>query len=84
MADLPSTPGGITPMLIAVPAACAVLSIGRRTLWSLTINGAIPSYKLGRARRYDPDELRAWIRCGCPTHAGAGDEVRKWMEGGDE
>lgn len=70
-------------MLINVPAACRVLTIGRRKLWSLTICNAIPSRRIGRSVRYDPAELRAWIRAGCPTHACAANEVRESMEGGD-
>lgn len=84
MADLPNTPGGVAPMLIPVPAACALLSLGRRKLWSLTINGALPSRRIGRSVRYDPAELRAWIQSGCPTHAGAAKEVRDAMQEGDE
>lgn len=84
MADLPNTPGAVAPMLIPVPVACQVLAIGRRKLWSYTISNAIPSHRIGRSVRYDPSELRAWIDCGCPTHAGAADEVREWMRGGDE
>lgn len=84
MANLPNTPGAPPPLLINVRAACHVLTIGRRKLWSLTICNAIPSRRIGRSVRYDPAELRAWIDRGCPTYAGAADEVRESMKGGDE
>jgi hypothetical protein len=53
------------------------LSIGARRLWVLSNCRAIPSFKIGKSRRYCPNELRAWIRAGCPTEGGAGDRVRK-------
>lgn len=84
MASLPNTPGAMPPMLIDVRAACQTLAVGRRKLWSLTICNAIPSRRIGRSVRYDPAELRAWIQAGCPTHAGAADEVRDAMREGDE
>jgi hypothetical protein len=72
-----NTPTTTAPLLIDAEAACAMLSMGERRLWSLTNRRAIPSFKIGKSRRYCPDELRAWIRAGCPTEGGAGDRVRK-------
>ena len=63
--------------LIDAKAASALLSIGARRLWVLSNCRAIPSFKIGKSRRYCPNELRAWIRAGCPTEGGAGDRVRK-------
>ncbi len=54
-----------------------MLALGARTLWSLTKCGAIPSRHIGRAVRYCPDELRAWVGAGCPTDPGAADRIRK-------
>ncbi len=68
-----------TPLLIDAPATCKVLCMGERRLWVLSNCGAIPSHKIGKSRRYSPDELRAWVRAGCPTQAGAGDRIRKEM-----
>lgn len=65
------------PLLIDAKAASSLLSMGERRLWVLTNCRAIPSFKIGKSRRYSPDELRAWIRAGCPTEAGASDRVRK-------
>ena len=66
-----------TPLLINAKAAAAMLAIGARTLWTYTNCNAIPSRKIGRAVRYCPDDLRAWVAAGCPTDAGAADRVRK-------
>ena len=65
------------PLLINSKEACAILGIGLRKLWSLTNCNAIPSRKIGVMVRYSPIELAAWIELGCPTKAGAGDQVRK-------
>lgn len=69
-------------LLIDAKAAAAILAIGARTLWTYTNCRAIPSRKIGRAVRYCPDELRAWIAAGCPTDAGAADRVRTAMRTG--
>ena len=71
-----------TALLIDAKAAKTVLAIGARTLWTYTNCNAIPSRKIGRAVRYCPDELRAWIAAGCPTDAGAADGVRSAMQKG--
>ena len=63
-------------------AAAAMLALGARTLWSNTNCRAIPSRKIGRAVRYCPNELRAWVAAGCPTDAGAADGVRSAMRKG--
>lgn len=71
-----------TPLLISAKAAAAMLCIGPRTLWTLTNCGAIPSRKIGRAVRYCPDELRAWIDAGCPTEPGSADQIRQAIKRG--
>lgn len=65
------------PLLINSKDACVILGISPRKLWSLTNCNAIPSRKIGVMVRYSPAELAAWCECGCPTNAGAGDQVRK-------
>lgn len=65
------------PLLIDAKTARAMLSMGERRLWVLSNCRAIPSFKIGKSRRYCPDELAGWVRAGCPTEAGAGDRVRK-------
>lgn len=65
------------PLLIDAKAACSLLSMGERRLWSLTNCQAIPSRKIGRSVRYAPSELRAWIEAGCPTEAGSAGRIQK-------
>ncbi len=65
------------PLLIDAKAACSLLCMGERRLWVLTNCKAIPSRKIGKSVRYSPSELKAWVDCGCPTEAGAGDRVRR-------
>lgn len=78
MAELPNLPRAAPPaLLIDAKAACAVLCMGERRLWVLSNCRAIPSFKIGKSRRYCPDELRAWVRAGCPTEPGAADRLRK-------
>ncbi len=72
-----NTPTTTAPLLIDAKAAAALLCMGERHLWMLSNCRAIPSFKIGKSRRYCPDELRAWILAGCPTEDGAGDRVRK-------
>lgn len=72
-----SSDSGSEPLLIGAKSAAAELAIGARTLWTYTNCNAIPSRKIGRAVRYCPDELRAWIAAGCPTAPGSADRVRK-------
>jgi len=68
-------------LLIDADATCGVLSMSPRRLWSLSVCGAVPSFKIGKSRRYSPTELAAWVRAGCPTEPGAGDRIRKTIGG---
>ncbi len=79
MASDPNTPTTTAPLLIDAPTTCDLLCVGVRRLWVLSNCGAIPSHKVGKSRRYSPDELREWVRAGCPTEAGAGDRIRAAM-----
>lgn len=72
--------GGEGPLLIDAKQAATSLSLGARTVWSLTNRRAIPSHRIGRSVRYLPDELAAWIECGCPTEPGAAERVRAAMK----
>lgn len=49
------------PLLVDAREAARLLAIGRRKLWSLTICGELPSIRIGRAVRYLPGDLAAWI-----------------------
>ncbi len=48
-------------LLLTPQQAAAAMEISIRHLWTLSICGGIPSVKLGRAVRYDPRALTAWI-----------------------
>ncbi len=50
----------IRPLLNARDA-CRALAIGRRKLWELTNTGELPCVRIGRAVRYDPRDLAAFI-----------------------
>ena len=41
--------------------AAAALGISERKFWELANRGEVPSVKLGRARRFPVDALRAWL-----------------------
>ncbi len=48
--------------LLTAKQAAAELSIGNRTLWTMTApRGPLPSVRIGRAVRYDLDDLHAVI-----------------------
>lgn len=66
-----------TALLIDSKTAAGMLALGTRTLWALTKCNAVPSRSIGRAVRYSPAELRAWIAAGCPTKPGSANRVRK-------
>lgn len=72
---------GFSSLLIDAKAAARVLALGSRTLWTLTKCNAVPARRIGRAVRYCPAELRAWIALGCPTEPGSAERVRKAVRG---
>lgn len=51
------------PLLLLTPRQAAkALNISERTLFTYTKRGEIPVVYAGRCKRYDPDDLRQWIR----------------------
>jgi predicted DNA-binding transcriptional regulator AlpA len=64
-------------LLIDAREARRLLAIGERTLWQLVAISAIPHRRIGRAIRFEPAEIAAWIACGCPTNPGAAERVRE-------
>ncbi|MCH8824814.1 MAG: helix-turn-helix domain-containing protein [Planctomycetes bacterium] len=48
-------------LLLSTRAAAHALSLSPRKLWSLTAGGKIPCVRIGRAVRYDLNDLREWI-----------------------
>jgi len=57
----PQPQQAIEPMLLTARQAARALSVSERTLFSLTQAKEIPAVRFGRAVRYDPTDLRAWI-----------------------
>ncbi len=51
-----------TPQLLMRPdEAAKALAISTRKLWALTRSGQLACLRIGRAVRYDPRDLVAWI-----------------------
>jgi excisionase family DNA binding protein len=48
-------------LLLTEREAAKALSVCPRTLWQLRTDGQIPCIRFGRAVRYDPADLRAWV-----------------------
>lgn len=57
-------------LLLTELEAAKALSISPRTLWTLRNNGDIPHVRLGRAVRYDPDDLATWVKDRRTTRTG--------------
>lgn len=50
------------PYLLGSRAAAKVLAVSERTLWGITSpRGELPAIHIGRAVRYDPNDLVAFI-----------------------
>jgi excisionase family DNA binding protein len=49
------------PRLMTAREAAATLCVSERTLWQLAKDGAIPCVRIGRAKRYDIADIRAFI-----------------------
>lgn len=56
-----TTPGPTPPLLLRPSDAAHALAISPRKLWELTNRGELPAVRIGRAVRYDPCDLTAWI-----------------------
>lgn len=55
------------PLLIHSRDAAKLLGISERTLWGMSHTEETPSpIRIGRNVRWSIEELRAWIRNGCP------------------
>jgi predicted DNA-binding transcriptional regulator AlpA len=58
----------ITPLLLDAAAVAAVLSVSRRTIYSLMSTstlGPLP-IRFGKRTLWRYEELAAWVRAGCP------------------
>ena len=52
----------ILVLTYAYTIGAEMLSISARSLWSRTNTGEIPSVRIGRSVRYDPEDLKAWVK----------------------
>ena len=50
------------PALIDLPAVAELLGVTERHVRRLVAERRIPFYKWGHFLRFDPDEVKAWIR----------------------
>lgn len=50
----------VEPMMTARQVA-EVLGVHENWVYDQAVAGGLPSYKIGGARRFDPEELRGWI-----------------------
>ena len=50
------------PLLVDERESARLLNISKRKMWQLGASGEIPFVKIGRSKRYDVDDLRAFIR----------------------
>jgi hypothetical protein len=55
----------VEPLLLKPNDAAHRLAISPRTLWGLTKAGKIPSVRVNRCLRYDPNALRDWVAAQC-------------------
>lgn len=52
----------VEPMLLTARQTAKMLAISERSLYSLTKSGDLPAVRIGRSVRYDPADIRAWIK----------------------
>jgi excisionase family DNA binding protein len=70
--NAPASP--LEPLAIDVGEAAKLCGIGRATWYSLLAAGRIPKpVRLGRRALWRTEELRAWMRAGCPA-------LHKWEQ----
>ena len=51
----------VEPLLWSAPESAKALAISAKTLWRMTKDGQIPSVRIGRAVRYSPKDIAAWV-----------------------
>lgn len=54
----PAAPG---KLLLTLPEAARVLSLGQRKTWQMAKDGTLPTVRCGRALRFSYEGLRAWV-----------------------
>ena len=59
------------PMLLDMKQVAEMLNVSERTVWSYSNCGAMLrpiKFGGGRAVRWPANELKQWVKAGCPTH----------------
>lgn len=51
----------IEPLLLTAREVAKSLAVSPRTVWALTASGALACVRIGRAVRYDVEDLRAFV-----------------------
>lgn len=55
-------------LLIDTKATAKLLNVCDRTVWGMAKDGRMPQpVRIGRAVRWNREELRAWVNSGCPV-----------------
>ena len=69
IAKVQPTPEGIKPVGVDAAEVSALLGISQSHFFGLLRTGRFgpEARRLGRAKRYDRDEVLAWFRAGCPA-----------------
>jgi predicted DNA-binding transcriptional regulator AlpA len=58
----------LQPIVVRAPGAALLLDVSLRTVQKMHSTGAMPrALRLGRCCVWSVEELRAWIRAGCPS-----------------
>ena len=71
IAKIQSIPGAIEPVGLDAAEVSALLGISQSHFFGLLRTGRFgpEARRLGRAKRYDRDEVLAWFRAGCPARS---------------
>ncbi len=55
-------------MLLPIKDLAKILAVSPRHVFALERAGKLPeAIRLGRSKRWDSDEITAWVRAGCPS-----------------
>jgi len=63
-------------MVRGIEGGARLTGLGRRKVWELVNNGALPHRRVGSAVLFVRDEIQAWIDAGCPCEPDAGKQLR--------
>ena len=71
IAKIQPVPGAIEPVGLDAAEVSALLGISQSHFFGLLRTGRFgpEARRLGRAKRYDRDEVVAWFRAGCPARS---------------